>query len=193
MVGLMKWSFPFIALLLIILVVAWPHLMPDDRAFRLGFAVLETRESHDPSMVNARFHGTDSESRPYSITADFARNLTAKALKVELEMPKADIALEDGTWLVLTADTGTFMRQEKTLDLVGSVNLFHDTGYEFNTPVAQIDLEAGTASGDEAIAGHGPFGTLNAQGFLIRTDTNSLLFKGKSKLVLYPGPNQGVN
>lgn len=190
-VGVLKVLFPLVAFLVVALVVAWPYLTADQSAFRLGFASLELRDSSDPAIVNARFHSTDDNASPYSITADFARNLTKDTERVDLEMPKADVALKDGTWLVLTAETGHLFRQGKALDLIGSVNLFHDTGYEFNTTRAHVDLAAGIASGKEPVTGHGPFGTLSAQGFRVLNAERTLFFTGKAHVVLYPGPDQG--
>lgn len=191
MVGVLKVVFPLVALALIALVVAWPYLSADQNAFRLGFALLDSPDGGAPSMVNARFHSTDDNAKPYTITADFARNLTRDTARIDLEMPKADVALEDGTWLVLAAETGQLFRLEKSLELAGQVNLFHDSGYEFNTSKANVDLAAGTASGDQPVTGHGPFGTLQAQGFEIVNDEKVIRFIGKSKVVLYPGPDYG--
>lgn len=190
-VGVLKVLFPLAAGLVVALVVAWPYLTTDQSAFRVGFANLELRDSGDPAIINARFHSTDDNANPYSITADFARNLTRDTARVDLEMPKADVALKDGTWLVLTAETGHLYREEKALDLVGSVNLFHDTGYEFNTTRAHVDLGAGVASGKEPVTGHGPFGTLAAEGFRVLNAKRAIHFTGKAHVVLYPGSDQG--
>ena len=115
---------------------AWPFLQSEDLRFRLSFAALTADQDEEPSMINPRFLGIDKENLTYSITADLARNLTLGTPSVELEMPKADIALSDGSWLVLTAKNGVFQEAKNTLDLIGSVNLFHDSGYEFQTKKA---------------------------------------------------------
>lgn len=191
-VSMMKFLLPVAALVLISLVVLWPHIGTDDLRFRIGFAAIKASVSKDPSMVNPRFVGTDSENKPYSITADLARSLGDVSGKetpsnIELEMPKADITLDDGSWLVLTAKTGLLVHQDKALNLEGAVNLFHDSGYEFRTEKAAIDLAKGIASGNLPIEGQGPFGVLNAEGFKLIEKGNTIYFSGKSKLVLHPG------
>jgi len=138
-------------------------------------------------MVNPRFVGTDSENKPFSITADLARSQGSVTEKVELEMPKADITLDDGSWLVLTAESGVFAHRENTLDLEGSVNLFHDSGYEFRTEKAAINLDTGAATGNLPVEGQGAFGTLNAEGFKLVDKGRTIYFTGKSKLTLFPG------
>ena len=183
----MRWLLPTVAGLLIVLISVWPYLRTEDLRFRISYAALTADESEDPSMVNPRYLGIDKDNKAYSVTADLARRLAGEALQVELEMPKADITLEDGTWLVLTANTGVFQRTQQTLDLAGAVNLFHDSGYEFRTTKAQIDLEKGDAKGNQPVQGQGPFGDLKAEGFHLLDKGKIIVFTGKSKLVLYPG------
>lgn len=184
-VQMMKFILPAVALALVILIIAWPYLQSNDLNFRLNFAALNASQSEDPSMVNPRFLGIDKDNQAYSITADLARKLTGKEADVELEMPKADIALEDGTWLVMTAENGIFKRLKNTLDLTGAVNLFHDSGFEFSTAKAQIDLESGTATGNVAVRGQGPFGDIYAEGFRLTEKGKTILFTGKAKLIIY--------
>ena len=184
---MMKLFLPMAALALIVLIAVWPHLQPEDSRFRIGFAVLGARvETENPSMVNARYVGTDQDNQPFSVTADLAKNLLMGASVVELEMPKADIGLEDGTWLVLTAEAGNYDRATKRLNLVGAVNLFHDSGYEIRTPEADVDLDKGIAHGDKPVEGHGPFGELKAEGFRLENKGKLITFTGKARLLIYP-------
>ena len=186
-VGVMKFLLPVAALAVIALVVAWPHINTGDLRFRLGITVMKLAGSDDPSMINPRYVGTDSDSQPFSITADLARNISDQGTRVTLVMPKADITLEDGTWLVLTANDGEYSRAEKTLNLAGEVNLYHDSGYEFRTERAAIDLTAGTATSNDPVEGQGPFGRLEAAGFRMVNKGKVIHFLGRSKLTLYPG------
>lgn len=183
----MKFTLPTIALLLIILIVAWPHLNVSDARFRLGFADMTIRVAEDPSMINPRYVGSDKDDQPYSVTADIARKLAENAENIVLEAPKADILLEDQTWLVLSASQGVYERAGESLDLTGNVILYHDSGYEFLTEKAKIDLEKSAAEGNEPIRGQGPFGNINAEGFRLIDRGNTIFFTGKSKLVIYPG------
>lgn len=186
----MKFLLPAVALLLIGLIVAWPYIDVPDAKFRIGFADLTVKEAADPSMVNPRFLGTDDDDQPYSITAEIARRLAEGENLVELDSPKADVELEDGTWLVLTANTGIYSSVAETMDLNGAVVLYHDSGYEFLTEKAKIDLEKSEASGNVPIRGQGPFGNLQAEGFRLVDKGKTIYFTGKSKLVIYPGAGQ---
>lgn len=186
-VNLSKMILPAIALLLIVLVIMWPYLKVKDTRFRLGFSSISVGEAGAPSMVNPRFFSADKDSQAFSVTADIAKNMLGGKSTVQLEMPKADISLDDGTWLVMTAETGVFGRAEKALDLAGSVNLFHDSGFEFNTDKARIDLDKGIAYGENPIRGQGPFGEIEGEGFLFNKKSKSILFTGKSRVLIFPG------
>ena len=186
----MKVLLPVVALLLIVLIVVWPYLKLNDTRFNIGFTALKVGNVENPAMINPRFLGADKERQTFSITADIAKNLLNAEESVELEMPKADISLDDGSWLVVTAKNGIYVRQSETLTLNEQVNLFHDSGYEFRTESADIELTSGTASGSVPIEGQGPFGKLQAEGFRLVDKGKTIYFTGKSKLTIYPGAGE---
>jgi len=186
-VKLMKVLLPFFALGLIALVVAWPRLKSDD-TFRIGFASVDFTGNAEPGMDNARYVGTDENRQPYSVTADLARMVGDDNGIVDLELPKADLTLEDGTWLVLTANSGRYSRADASLDLVGGVNLYHDTGYEISTEKLRVDLNVGSAEGRTPLSGHGPFGELKAQGIKLIDKGRVIYFTGPAQVILYASP-----
>ena len=187
----MKFLLPAAAMMLVAAIAIWPQVHVADTSFSIGLSDVQLTARENPSMVNARFVGSDKKSQPFSITADLAKNLLLGNSKIELEMPKADITAKDGTWMVLTANTGVYNQSGKTLSLNGSVNLFHDSGYEFNTTSANIDLNGGIAKSNVPVTGQGPFGQLIAEGFRIENKGKSIYFTGKAKLVLHPNAIEG--
>ena len=188
-VQIAKIMLPVTAVGLIALVILWPHLRTEDLRFRIGFAAIQSNVDGDPNLLNPRYVGTDEDNQPFAVTADIAKKLDGEGMDVRigLELPKADTTLKDGTWLVLTAENGIYARSDKTLDLAGSVNLFHDSGYEFRTEKATVDLSQGLASGDVPVKGQGPFGTLHAEGFRLLNKGRTIVFTGKSRMLLQPG------
>ena len=180
----MKVLLPFVALGLIALVIAWPRLKAND-GFRIGFASVRLSGESQPGMDNARYVGTDEKQQPFAVTADLARIISETDGEMALELPKADLTLEDGTWLVLTADTGRYKRSPPTLELQGGVNLFHDTGYEISTDQLMVNLNSGMAEGHTPVTGHGPFGELKSQGLKLIDKGRVIYFTGPAHLILY--------
>lgn len=193
-VGWMKWLLPGAAIMLVGLVMMWPQLERTGSAVeRSVMSEVKPEDFANIQLVNPRYMGEDDLNRPYMLTADVARQATPEDDQVHLEGPKADITLEDGTWLALTADQGVFFQKAKELNLEGTVNIFHDKGYSVETGEAMVDLEAGTAHGNKPVVAHGPMGTLQSEGFRVYGKGETVIFTGKSRLVLYPDEEGGVS
>ena len=189
-VSMTKILLPFLALGLIALVVIWPQLKTDN-TFSIGFTSAQLAGKTQPGMDNARYVGTDINRQPYSVTADVARIISESKGEVDLQLPKADLTLDDGTWLVLTADSGRFQGDAGILELTGAVNLFHDTGYEISTEELKVFLKTGIAEGSKPLEGHGPFGELKAQGLKLINKGQIMYFTGPAQLILYTPQSGG--
>lgn len=184
---------PAIAAALLLVALAWPQLKPEDDGFRLDIAAVGPAGGDKPQVLNPRLLGVDEQARPFQITADVGSRLGDKdGLEVyELDHPKADIILEDGSWVALNAVDGIFERVGQMLYLSGKVNLFHDSGYEFATQSARINLTDRSAEGDEAIHGQGPFGVIDAEGFQVRERGNVIVFTGRASMTIEPSSGAG--
>jgi len=185
-VTLAKLLLPTVAVALIAAVFVWPQLQSREGGFNLGFAELKIGDAERLRMINPRYTGLDQNQLPYEVTAEIANQDSPKADDIGLEKPKADMTLSDGTWIAIEAPLGNYGQKSQLLDLSGGVNLFHDSGYEFNSPTARIDLAKGLAEGHERIVGHGPFGDAEGEGFRLLDKGKTIIFTGKSKVVLYP-------
>ena len=183
-VGFMKVLLPATAAALVLLVVAWPQFTGEEDGFRLSVSKLAPSQAESLTMLNARFEGRDENDQPYTVTADIATQSESDKDLVTLELPKADITLEDGAWLALTARAGEYRKAAQLLDLTGSVNLFHDKGFELRTEAARIRLDEGMAEGALPVEGQGSIGTIKAEGFRVLDRGARILFLGRSRLVI---------
>lgn len=185
-VSLAKRILPAIALVLLLLVAAWPRLQ--DMLERVHFAPpqLDLREAQDVRMVQARYSGVDRQHRPFTITANVARQNPSANDIVALEQPKGNMTTTSGSAIEITARTGVYQPQAQLLDLFGDVRLLQDKGNEFRTGSAHVDMANGTAEGREPIEGEGPFGHASGQGFRILDRGDVIIFTGQSHLELVP-------
>lgn len=184
-VKIMRLLLPLFAGALIALVALWPQFLERQVSFRLGLTDIEIAEKGGQSLINARIEGIDGKDRPFTVTATSVAQLKNGLADVALAEPKADIELHNGTWLALTAEAGQFRRRGQTLSLTGRVNIFHDSGYEFKTETAVIDMTRAIAYGDSPVAGQGPLGGLEAEGFRVVDGGDRVVFMGKTKMTIH--------
>jgi lipopolysaccharide export system protein LptC len=185
-VSSMKVVLPALAAGLVLLVIAWPQIMPDLSRSGIDFAKIARDQAKTLNMLNARYSGVDENNQPFNIAADLATQAPDNEDLVELQHPKADIRTTEGDLVGLSARLGHYYREEEKLDLAGKVHLTHDEGFDIATETASVDLKDGSAAGDSAVSGQGPSGELQSEGFRLRERGQVIVFTGKSRLVVYP-------
>ena len=176
---------PLAAVVLVVAVLFAPQLQPFRDIFTGQSAFLDAG-SGGVALVAARFRGTDSSDRPYSLTAEQVHQRAGEEDRYDLVNPQGDITLSDGAWLTLGADDGLYDRAGEHLSLEGGVSLFHDQGYEMHTETAEIDLAANRAWGTSPVSGQAGFGEIVAEGFRLEEGGLHIHFTGKAELLLYP-------
>jgi lipopolysaccharide export system protein LptC len=191
-VSSMKLLLPALAAGLVLLVVAWPQLMPDVTRSGLDFAKFARDQAKTLNMLNARYSGVDENNQPFNVAADLATQAPDNEDVVELQHPKANIRTTDGDLVALSARIGHYHREHETLDLTGKVHLVHDRGFDIVTEEARVDLKDGSATGDKAVSGQGPSGELQAEGFRLRERGQVIVFTGKSRLLIYPDAQESL-
>jgi lipopolysaccharide export system protein LptC len=184
LVAFMKLLLPATALAIVALTFAWPQLLPDQREIRIGDAKMAGVNVDGLVMDNPRFVGTDSQQRPYQITAASASQRGKADQLVYLDRPKADILMKSSGWVAMASRKGVYDKLAETVDLSGGVTLFYDRGYQFASESARVDLRAGTAEGRQPVMGHGEGGRIEGEGFQLFDRGARIIFTGRSKAVL---------
>jgi lipopolysaccharide export system protein LptC len=180
-ITLTKWVLPLAALVLLALIALWPEIDAVTSKARLALKHV-SGEIEGGKLIDARYNGVDQKGRPYTVTAATAWQIDAE--KIGLTLPKGDITLENGTWLMLTSKQGTFVQHQNQLDLVKDVTLYRDDGTTMHTESASIDMKAGAAAGSEPVHVEGPFGVLDAQGFTVMDKGTAIDFPGPAHVIL---------
>ena len=183
-VGLMKFVLPAFAVGLVALMVAWPNRFGDGEGFRLSFADLAPDPDGNLGVVRARFAGTDSRSRPFLITAARAVQQSERFEVFNLEVLQADMTLDNGTWISVSAVGGVLDRGGRHLRLEGPIEIFTDVGYELRAEEASIDLALGAIETSQPVNGHGPLGAIWAEGMRFTSDGGVIAFWGSVRVVL---------
>ena len=179
-VKFMKVVLPLLAFGIIGLLAAWPRIQGGDQS-------ATRRDSGELEMMRALYVGTDTQNRPFSLTADRAVQSTTEPGVLDLVRPQGELTLKDGTWIAVKADRGRYNDKTGKLLLLGNANLFHDKGYEFKSDEAHIDVKAGNAWGDLPVTGQGPFGEIFSRGFRLFDSGATIVFNGPAHLDLAAG------
>jgi lipopolysaccharide export system protein LptC len=185
-VVLLKRVLPAVGVALLLLIAIWPRLAPLWDRMRFAFPAIDLREAKELQMVNPRYAGVDRTGRPFVVTAAAGRQVPDRQDLMSLRAPRADVKTHGGADVVITAATGIYQSQTQLLDLFAEVTLVHQNGTRFVTKTARVDAAANTAKGDDPVEGHGPSGDVKAQGFRILDKGDTILFTGKSDLLLKP-------
>lgn len=188
----MKFLLPAVATALVLLVIAWPQIGPDQGNLGLDFPKIAREHAKTLNMLNAHYSGVDENNQPFNVTADMATQAPGNEDVIELQHPKADITTTDGELVALAARLGHYDREVEVLTLSGGVELTHDRGFEIVTDDATIDLKDGSAAGDSAVSGQGPAGELRSEGFRLREKGQIIIFTGKSRMLIYPDAEESL-
>lgn len=181
---MVTWSkriLPVLALGLLGTVAIWPELERQTDAARLAIRRLGAVEGHG-RVLDARYQSVDEKGRPYTITAAVA--VQAGPRRVNLTMPKGDVTMQNGAWLLVHSRQGVYLQHAGQLDLSGDVTLYRDDGTILRAPTASIDLKRGAATSADTVSAEGPFGTLDAKGFALVDKAGMIQFTGPARLVL---------
>ena len=111
MINLTKWVLPLAATALLALIALWPEINAAATKARLAMSHV-SGEVSGGKVIDARYNGVDEKGRPYTLTAATAWQINAQ--QVGLTLPKGDITLKNGTWLMLNSKEGTFIRGLKS-------------------------------------------------------------------------------
>ncbi len=186
-VAILKRILPAIGVALLLMVGAWPRLAPLLDGVRLGFPGIDLRAARELKMLSPRYAGVDRYNRPYVVTAAVGRQVPNHNNLLSLEQPRAELIAHGGAKIKLAAATGIYQSQAELLDLFGKVTLTHQNGTRFVTRRAHADFSDNTAEGHDPIAGHGPSGDIWGQGFRVLDKGDTIVFTGRTRLVLKGG------
>jgi lipopolysaccharide export system protein LptC len=184
LIGMAKIVLPGVGFGILAVALLWQDIVPQAISRRIGAPIgLDALRRHE--MSNPKFVGSDEKSRPYQVEAKSARLAHAKSDTVILEQPKASLTLESGNWVAVTSRDGEFNQKTRIISLVGDVYVFHDANYTFRTERATVDTEKKRAWGDKPVVATGPKGTIESKGFRIEDKGATIIFTGKTKVVLH--------
>lgn len=177
-----KWVLWGGAISLIAALIAAGILRGQSPQGRMVYTATKVTPAGERMMEQPRYHGLDVHNQPFTISADWAREISDEV--VEMQTLQSDMMTAQQRWIALSAQKGRLNRKKKTLELSGAVDLITETGYSFQTPYAWVDLAQASVQGDQTIHGQGPAGTLSAQHYRVWNNGRLMMFDGEVKVTL---------
>lgn len=177
-----KWLLPSTALLLLASIAIWPEI---DRLINAHNAILHDMAKvkvESGKLIGATYRGVDEHERPFMITADTAHQVTPE--RINLVGPTADVLSQGDNWMMVRARKGVYMQHDDMLDLSGEVVLYRDDGLMMRSPVADITLKNGIIASNSWVRAEGPFGVLDAKGYLMYQHDGVAQFHGPGRLII---------
>jgi len=163
------------------LLLVWPNANGDVR--NLPATSMGQRE-----MTNPRYSGLNTKGEPMVVTATRAVQVGEMDEAIDLENVKGELTRTGGGWVRIESLTGQYDQKNNMVVLTGQVRLTDNDGYDVVTDKATINLTApAQASGDQPVTGKGPQGNIRANGFRITDEGKTVVFTGRSRLVLPQG------
>ena len=187
----LKIALPVIAVAIIVAIFGWREIFPNS-GMRTTSPVVQSEVLANSQMVNPRFRGIDDQGQPFSLSADLAIPSPRNPNVTDLVQPKGDITRNDGSWVALSAERGSYDRQTRILDLGGHVAIFHDQGYEMVTSQMRVEMADGVASGEQPVFGQGPDTEFQGSGFRLEERGSRVILNGDSRVVIFGGAADGM-
>lgn len=189
-VRIMKVMLPVIALSLVAMVILYSANGRDGETIRITTTQLKDITA-DRALLAPKLVGTDGRGQPFTVTAKGASVEPGKARLMTIDDVKADITMQDKSWLQVGATEGVLDVEGKTLDLKRTINIYSDRGYECHTEQARYDFGSGVLKGDKPIKCQGPLGVIAARRFEGMKDPGILKFSGGVSTNYFPAARQG--
>ncbi len=198
-----KLGLSLLVIIVMVFMVAVPLIAKRGSDMRLAFASIEQRDlDEQPAMIDPVFQGVDDNNQPYKISAktaiqqgdanheggggnqsgDFSQPLNET---IALQQVEAELTLEDGKLLFVSANRGVYQMADGVLLLEGDVWIYHEAGHDMHTERLRISTKQMSAYGDSPVQIASPLGRLRADNFSIVERGNRLLFNQNVKMLLH--------
>jgi lipopolysaccharide export system protein LptC len=175
---------PFAGILAIVVIIASLFLSGSDLAsVELGAIRLEKGKL---VMDKPELNGTDSNKRPYHLTAAKAVQDTEKPDRISLEAIKASLPLNDSQTATITAGTGVYDVGEKKLRLGGGIAVDTDDGMKIRMNDAQIDIGTGEMRTENPIEVDTGRASVKAESLMVRDNGKIIIFENRVRMTILP-------
>lgn len=189
-VWLLKWMLPLAGILAIVVIIASLFYSGSDLAsVELGAIRIEKGKL---VMDKPELNGTDSNKRPYHLTAARAVQDTEKPDRISLEAIEARLPLNDSQTATITAGTGLYDVGEKKLRLGGDIAVDTDDGMKIRMKDAQIDIGTGQMHTENPVEVDTGRANVKAETLIVQDNGKIIIFENRVRMTILPFSDQEI-
>lgn len=183
-VQFLKRMLPFVGVLAIVVIVGSLFISDSNLpSVDLGDLRLEDGKL---VMDSPELNGTDSNKRPYSMTAARAIQNTDKPDRISLENIQAKLPLNDEQFARITAGSGIYDAGEKTLELGGNIAVDTDDGMKIRMVDAQIDIETGKMETNSPVEVDTGRANVRSDRLTVEDNGKMIIFENRVRMTILP-------
>jgi len=183
----MRWGLPIFALIMMVVVLAWPELdeqieaIPEEDILNVQEVNMGGNE-----LLNPRYETTDAQNNPINVRAEKAIQSQNNKDIVRLEIPKANFKTKDGDGIFIEALQGTYDQKNEKLFLQDDVKITHEKNYVLNAKELRINIKSQEAFSKQNVKITSQDTELNAMGLQGNMQEGTLFFEGPATLKINP-------
>ena len=135
------------------------------------------------------FMGLDKKKKPFKVSALRATRYNNNQDEFNLEKPVGEVETNSEKFF-MNGDFGVYNKKSQLLTVEGDVNLTDKISLEFKTSKAFFDFKKEILFSNTDVVGKKKQSLITAEGFKILNKKNTIIFTGKSKLILRNDKNK---
>ncbi|MEM7442218.1 MAG: LPS export ABC transporter periplasmic protein LptC [Pseudomonadota bacterium] len=193
LVGVLKLLLPIIAVLMIIVVIMWPTIeqtIEEQTDTGVAIDTPDFQASGEAQIINPRFTGLDESGRPFEIEGDLAYQDIDNPELIELDNLRGVITLAEGETARVESTYGRLDQTKGEVELTGNVVVSHFDGTVFRTDEIIVNISDNHVWGSQPVEAEADEATVTAEGFEVRDEGATVIFRGPAHMVVERGGQQ---
>lgn len=143
-------------------------------------------------MDNPELNGTDSNRRPYNLTARKAIQDAETPTRIMLEEIQARLPMSDDAFAVVKAGNGVYDAEGKTLRLGGGVAVDTEDGMSIRLKDAHIDIETGTLDTTQPVVVDTGRAVVSSDTLSVQEKGKRIVFESRVRMTIRPAGAAGA-
>lgn len=181
MVFLLKIALPSIVAIFLGIIILAPKLN-EIKKIKIDIPKLESSDKISFTMDNSSFYGQGDDGMMFSLNIENFQENRVDDLMYFSNI-NAKLFFKDASWIDLTTDNGTYLKNDNNMTLSGNLYLVDNQNNEVFTDEAIVKLNTSEIEGHKPIKANTYFGTIVGDGFNFKKD-DSYIFTGKIKAII---------